>query len=248
MPSRPPDEDNSDIPVPTLPKKPRKPRQDYRNHPWTEIEMEFIRGTIHYDLETGRSKIDKPTLQKLSDKYGIPIESIERRSKRKRSKPSWADKRAAYEARLMEEGGAETAYRLMQAALNDAETLKSAQMGLVLTNRWLADKLTPTEDGVYPRISTKEIADISSSALNWQRLARQALAVEVSGLDPELKARARSRQVKPPADVKELTSRAKALLSKAKERGKLKEQAIKTLAGDETVSTLEAEIVDDEET
>ena len=224
---------------------PRKNYKDYRNLPWAEIELKFIRGYPRFNPTTAKNEIYKPTIEDISLEYKLPKDVVHRASKKQ--SPTWVEKRSAYQARLQEQGGAEHIWRITQAALVDAETLGISYMGFATIKSWFESKLTPDAEGAMPKLSGKEIADIASAAKNFQDLARRALSEPIGG-DPEIRTVARNKaaQVKPPSDLEQLTSQAKRLLASARERNKVKAKAIRTIAGDDSVRTLDSEVIEDD--
>ena len=225
---------------------PRVNAKNYRNLPWAEIELKFIRGYPRFNPTTGKNEIYKPTIEDISLEYKLPKDVVHRASKKEQ--PTWVEKRAAYQARLQEQGGAEHIWRITQAAMVDAETLRISYLGFTTIKNWFDSKLTLDEEGNLPKLSGKEIGDIASAAKNFQDLARRALSEPIGG-DPELRAVARSKvsQVKAPSDLEQLTSKAKRLIASARERSKAKAKAIQTIAGDKSVETLEAEVYEEPE-
>lgn len=221
---------------------PRAKVKDYRNLPWAEIELKFIRGYPRFNPTTGKNEIYKPTIEDISIEYKLPKDVVHRASKK--TSPTWVEKRSHYQARLQEQGGTEYIWRIHQAAMVDAETLGIAYLGFTTIKNWFEAKMTPDDEGNMPRLSGKEIADIASAANNFQNLARKALSEPVDG-DPELRAAARNgASAKPSRDLAELTNQAKILLSNARKRHKLKAEAIKTIAGDDSVQTIDGEVLD----
>jgi len=228
-------------------KKPRvpNPHRTYRNLPWAEIEIRFIQGYPRYNETTRKAELYKPTLQDISDEYKVPIDVVTRQAKKLR--PSWTEKRDAFKARQLEQGGTEHIWRMTQMAIIDAGTLDIAKRGLSSISDWLTERmeLDPAERG--GRFSTKEIADIASATLSFQNLARKSLSEPVSGLDPELRAVVKEKsRIKSPSDIKQLTSQAKALITRAQSRDKAKAAAIQAIEASEeaTIDIESTEVLD----